>query len=1063
MMLGIATLSANLQIKRTCSVKRLLMTCLAWSFGIVRVASANEHPVAVIDQLDQPFDLNPYVEYIDDADHTLTYEKLQSGAYEHLWKRNTERHFIGRNQESRYWVQIQIRYQKDFSHFKPVLYIPNHPSLLGELTLWIPEANGSRQQFLVGHLQPFYNRDMASHQYAFNLSAHSDSYTILGSIDNGKTGNISQLPLLLLSQQLFELTDRQNRTFLIAFYAVMLAMLLYNGFLFFSLRQRVYGIYLLFLTAATLSCANIDGSTIRWLWSNHYQFNFRFTMVNGAIISLFYLMFVWETLDRLQFSPRLAKLFHYVFWFGLFIALHNSFTPFMNYANIATTQFGSLSMLIIIVAIIAAMRQHLPIANYLMIAEICTVTGGALFMLMLNGHLPINEFTFWSLHLGIMCEALLLSLAMAERTRLAQQQAIDHLQQYELLYEDSVEGLFEFNLLNNTLKCNNAMAKLFGFSSSEELIKGGNAEAHTSRLWTNQELIVPLFKQGFLTDFEIPLVSELTQEEIWVSATLRLINDERGTPYAVEGSMVDITERKLKEKAEQEKLVVIANNQARSKFFASMSHELRTPLTAILGYADAADNAQVEMEFIKTAANRIHRSGKQLLQIINDLLDLSKVEAQKLEVEQQPVLLLPLVEDVKETIDVLVDTTHQRFEVDYHFPLPKIITNDATRIKQVLINLCSNAIRQTASGQITLSIACEKELQFMRFTVQDSATSLTPEQLAHLFDVFNQAEDSTLRSYAASGLGLHLSKQLANKLGGDLTATTVIGTGNRFDFTVATDSLLNCEWLEQPPQNKKSSPAIDIVVPTLSGTVLYAEDNEDNQRLVKTIVERTGAEITIVSNGQRALELCAVKNFDLVLTDVRMPILDGVELTKRLLANNAALPVVAITATLLDSEIAELTSVGFKRILRKPIDRQVIYDVMQTYLPKPQAVKAPATNAIRVLLAEDNLDNQGLIALYLKKAHAQVEIVENGVEAIEKALTGDFDLILMDMQMPVMDGMTAVRSLRAQGYKKPIYALTANDSAEAIAECKHAGCDGHLSKPLNTARLTALIHMQTCP
>ncbi len=1070
--------------------QEILLASMLWLWAVAAIAA--DHPTAVlckdalmprahgcagavIAHLDEPFDLNPYVEYIEDVDHTFSYEKLQAGEYEGLWQRNTERYFIGRNSQSRYWFRIQIHYQEDFSALEPVLYIPNHPSLLAELTLWIPDSTNSVRQFTTGSLQPFSQRDLTSHQYAFRPPLNKTSYIVVGMVDNARLVIPALLPLKLLSKQQFEATNRQNRNFIVAFHSIMIAMLLYNGFLYISLKQRVYGFYLLFLSQAILNCAFIDGSTMRWLWPDAAQLNFRLSQMNAAFVGLCYLMFVWEALDRLHFSPRLAKVFQAAFLLGVLLIVHNAFTPFQNLAN-ALQVYAATATTLVLIAIYAAIRQRLPTANYLLVAEICIAAGSTIFMLMMNGKLPIHGLTFWPLHLGFLGEALLLSLALAERTRIFQQQAIENLQQFELLYEDSVEGLFEFNLLDNSLKCNNAMAKLFGYSSREAMMKSDDIENQTTQLWSNQEFIVPLFKNGFLTDYEMPITGDVIKKAIWVSVTMRVVNNEQGAPYSVEGSMIDITERKLKEKAEKEKLLVVTNNQARSKFFASMSHELRTPLTAILGYTEAALNPRVELEFIKTALGRIHHSGNHLLQIINDLLDLSKVEAQKLEVEQQQVYLLPLLEEVKETIEVLIKNKNLNFTVALCFPLPKIITSDATRIMQVLINLCSNAIKFTDRGSVTLAVRCEKEKQTLIFTIKDTGIGLHPEQVNNLFDIFSQinpvsqaesaaqADSASLRNYVGAGLGLHLAKQLAHKLGGDITVDSIFGKGSTFNFTVATSSLDNCEWLYQQP-NESVIPHARVSIPSLSGSVLYAEDNEDNQRLVKNIVERTGAEITIVSNGKRALELCNAKTFDLVLTDVRIPMINGVVLTKLLLENNPRLPVVAITATLMDAEIEEFKKVGFKRILRKPIDRQAIYEIMQVYLSAakktipPSVTSLPlATKPIRILLAEDNLDNQGLIALYIKKAKADVVIVETGADALEKASTQNFDLILMDMQMPVMDGMTAVRWLRAGGFNKPIYALTANDTNEAIEECKSAGCDGHLSKPLNTVRLTELIN-----
>ncbi len=1033
------------------------------------MATASEHLIAVIENLNAPFDLSPYIEYIEDPDRSITYEKIQSGEYDDKWLRNTEHYFIGHHVENRYWFRFTVQYQDDFSDLKPVLYLPIHPHNLLELLLWIPDTQNASEpvrQINTGYLQPISQHDIPNQRFVFYTPLTQSTYTVVGWVDNRHTAIPALLPFKIMTKQQFESTDQQSRDIAIIFYAIMFTLLLYNGCLYVSLKQPLYGFYLLFLSTAIFACAGMDGTT-RLLWPNTPQINFRLILANSGALPFFYTLFIWAALDRFHYSPRLSKCFCYFFWLGILVVLHNSITPFLNQANALSQLYGGLTMPFLLLAILTAIKERLPIANYLLIAEVCAISGGTTFLLMLQGLLPVTVFTTWPLHAGFLSEAILLSLALAARTRLAQQQSITHLEKYASLYEDSIKGRFQFNLLDNSMKCNEAMARIFGFENKAALLAVNHSENRALKIWSDKNLMGPVFQQGFVTDYEIPIVSAATQKEVWVSLTMQVIKNVQGKPISTDGTMVDITERKLREKlqqdyktlfdqspqglftysfkdacftcndawarmhgfinaealqknggtlskdtslligsysndelfrllqqngkilnlesqtklaiheannpdhkiwislslelirdetgkadfiegsctditerklkeeAEKEKLFVLSQNQAKSQFFASMSHELRTPLTAILGYSEAALSDDVQLDFINNAAKRINHSGKHLLQIINDILDISKVEAQQLEIEQTQVYLLPLMEEVNDTLGILVENKGLSFVINYQFPLPKIITSDATRIKQILLNLCGNAIKFTDKGGVAIAIRCDKDKQLLTFDIHDTGIGLKSEQIDKLFAAFMQADAATTRNYGGTGLGLHLSKQLAQKLGGDITVSSTYGQGSTFTVTIATDSLKNVEWYKRLPGSTDQQ---DTSIPRLTGHVLYAEDNEDNQRLVKDIVEQTGVKITVASNGKKALELCEQHNFDLVFTDVRMPIIDGVELTKILLGKNPELPVVVITATLMDIEIEEFNAVGFKRILRKPIDRQAIVEVLSEYL---QAHKSP--------------------------------------------------------------------------------------------------------------------------
>ncbi len=1039
--------------------KKSVVGCLLWLAALCVFA---ETPVATINNLDAPFDLNPYVETIEDPNHEFTLNDIQTGKYDHLWRRNTARYFIGKNIKSKYWFRLTLTWQGQ-QELLTVLYIDTQPNLLHHLLVVLPNVHGASRMVTTGALKPYSSRDIAGSRYGFKLSLNVNKpQTVIGWVNNATAGSSALLPFFIVSEANYGQIQYQIGFILVAFYAVMTALWLYNFCLYVMLREPMYGLYILFLASGVIISSVVDGSSFRLLWAETPILNLHVPNNMGVIMSLFYLSFVVSALNGATFWPRFKFVYRIFIGMGSIVLMHNWLSSDFNRVSIVLQLYSGLIFLVNLVLIISAVRMKQPTARYLLIAEMVAISGGTGFVLMLHGIVPMNMLTSWGLHWAYVCEALLLSLALAARTRIAQQSAIQHLQNYESLYQNSIEGHFQYLPKSGTAKCNHAMATLCGYDSADAFIADNRITQLTDEE-TKSRLGELLLAKGTVTDFEAQITHQQTQKPVWVSVNMRLVKDNQGQPDYVEASVVDISERKLKEQAEFNRAAAEYKNAAKSQFFASISHELRTPLTAILGYSETAMPLDVSIHQKQSALEIIHRSGNHLLQIINDILDLSKVEAQKLDVEQIQVYLLALMDEVRDTLTILARQKNLFFTVHYHYPLPKIFTSDPTRIKQVLLNLCGNAIKFTETGGVSVDVSCSKKSQTVSFTIKDTGFGLKPDQVDNLFGAFTQADASTTRNYGGTGLGLYLSKQLAQKLGGDISVASVYGEGSTFTLTVATADLDNVEWLDGSHAEHSTT-----TVPKLSGSVLYAEDNRDNWALVKTIIEKTGATVTMVSNGKEALDACANHLFNLVFTDIRMPRIDGVELTKALLAMNATLPVIAVSATSCDQNKAEFKGVGFKKMLRKPIDQKAIYEILIEYLPShtengsKSTNKSPTKNAetktLRVLLAEDNMDNQDLIQILLKRAGAEVLIANDGFEAIANALNDDVDLILMDMQMPNMDGLTAVNYLRGKGFIKPIYALTANETAESIQECKDAGCDGHLSKPLDTGRLTSLIN-----
>ena len=374
----------------------------------------------------------------------------------------------------------------------------------------------------------------------------------------------------------------------------------------------------------------------------------------------------------------------------------------------------------------------------------------------------------------------------------------------------------------------------------------------------------------------------------------------------------------------------------KSEFLATMSHEIRTPLTAIIGFAETTLFSEQTMEQRQNAIQTIIRSGKHLLQVINDILDLSKVEANKLEMEHVELSPFEMLADVERLVRPAAEEKGLGFSINYIFPLPKKIKTDSLRVKQILINLCNNAIKFTEQGYVLINVSCNCDPDDSRlfFEVVDSGIGITKEQQELIFQAYRQADSSTTRKFGGTGLGLSLSKLLAEKLGGALAVESEPGKGSQFKFSLDFEMLADTDIVfdkdHLPGFHKKKAQVLPIR--HLSGHVLLAEDNLDNQQLLSIYLRRIGVDVTIVDNGRLAVEATKENDYDLVLMDMRMPVMGGLEAIKILRAMNFEKPIIALTANAMQEDKAACFKAGCDSFLTKPIDATMLSETLEKYI-----------------------------------------------------------------------------------------------------------------------------------
>lgn len=377
-------------------------------------------------------------------------------------------------------------------------------------------------------------------------------------------------------------------------------------------------------------------------------------------------------------------------------------------------------------------------------------------------------------------------------------------------------------------------------------------------------------------------------------------------------------------------------NQLKSRFLANMSHEIRTPLTAIMGFTEQLlhnKDAVNDEQHLST----ILRNSKHLLELINNILDLSKIEAEKLAVERGPCNVVQLIHDIDSIIRPLANEKQLAFNINYKLPIPKTINSDTTRLKQILINIASNAVKFTEKGSISIDISYNSEKQHLQFAIQDTGIGMSEREVERVFKPFEQADATTTRRFGGTGLGLCISKNLAQLLGGDVQLISEPGNGSCFTIQVAAH--LNAEQLQNEGfihSYEQLSPSKDVQLSfaanSFDANILVAEDNPDNQLLIKLLLQTWGLEPDIAKNGAEAVEMALVNDYQLIIMDMQMPVMGGLEATQMLRHAAYDGPIIALTANVMKTDVDTYIEAGCDEALAKPIDKDALEQVLVSYL-----------------------------------------------------------------------------------------------------------------------------------
>ena len=645
--------------------------------------------------------------------------------------------------------------------------------------------------------------------------------------------------------------------------------------------------------------------------------------------------------------------------------------------------------------------------------------------------------------------------------------------QYRAIFDNAAEGIFQTTLSGTLITANRACLRMLGYSDLAQALE--RLKSLGTQVYADPEdrrrLLAQLREQGSVNGFETRLKRQ-DGSIFWAELSLHAANQADGDAV-LEGMLLDVTDRRRRQEAEREREAAKAANEAKSGFLANMSHEIRTPLNAVMGLTDLALRTDLD-ERQRDYLLKVKVSARSLLAVINDILDFSKIEAGRLDLEQTAFSLDEVLASLTEMFAFRAHERDVELIVSADPDVPRALIGDPVRLGQILINLTGNAIKFTERGEVAVLVSlgaaptrtlADDELM-LTLEVRDTGPGIPEDRLEAIFQAFAQADGSITRRHGGTGLGLAITRELVGLMGGEIRVESRLGEGSRFLANLV---------VRRQPVSAATRPATPLDLRGLR--VLVVDDNATSREILVSQIESFQMRATAAASGEAALEILAdpEQSFDLVLMDWKMPGLDGLETTRhiRTRLKLAKTPVVCMISAYAREDLMPPTERSIlDAFLHKPVNQSFLFDTIMGLFGHAEAAvasgliradepapAAPDLSGRRVLLVEDIEVNRQVASEWLGSVGLEVDTAEHGAQAVALADPERHAAVLMDLQMPVMDGLEATRRIRSRFDQDqlPIIAMTAHALKGDLERCLHAGMNDYVAKPIDPVRLFAAL------